>query len=147
MSDCIFCKIVAGQLPCAKVLETESVLAFMDVNPLSAGHVLVIPKRHCERLTDLPADDAAEIGKALPDVSRAVVVAAKAHGFNIYQTNGSCAGQVVGHVHFHIIPRNPGDGLGFRWNAGKYGPGEMETYRSLISQEIKLQVKAKEVAT
>jgi len=134
MADCIFCKIVAGQIPSAKVFENDSVLAFMDINPLAPGHVLVIPKGHCERLSEMSAADCAEIGKALPVVSRAVVAATTAEGFNVYQTNGACAGQQVGHVHFHVIPRNPGDGLGYRWTPRRYGEGEIEKYRSLIAK-------------
>jgi histidine triad (HIT) family protein len=136
MSDCVFCRIAAGELPAAKVLETDAVLAFMDINPLSPGHVLVVPKRHYERLTDMPANAMAAVAKVLPAVARAAVAATKAEGFNVYQTNGACAGQQVAHVHFHIIPRRLGDGLGFRWNPRKYAEGEMERYRNLIAREL-----------
>lgn len=136
MLDCIFCKIVAGQIPSCKVFENAAALAFMDINPLAPGHVLVIPKSHYERLTEMSDDACAEVGRLLPAISRAVVAATKAEGFNLYQTNGACAGQVVGHVHFHIIPRNSGDGLGYRWAPRKYGEGDMEKYRSLIANQL-----------
>jgi len=122
--DCIFCKIVAGQIPCLKVYENGRVLAFLDIGPLSDGHTLVIPKEHYARLEDLPAELAGEIGKVLPKLGAAVVRAVGAPGYNVLQNNGRVAGQLVEHVHFHIIPRQPEDGLGYRWNAKKYPEGK-----------------------
>ncbi len=137
MSDCIFCKIVAGKIPSEKVYEDESLLAFMDIGPVQPGHVLLIPKKHYERFTELPEDLAAALGRKLPALSRAVVAAAKADGFNLFQTNGACSGQVVPHVHIHIIPRHEGDGYSFRWVAGKYAPGELQTWRAKIAAALK----------
>ena len=136
MSGCIFCMIAGGQIRSAKVFENDAVLAFMDINPLAPGHVLVIPKSHCERLTDMPEDLASQVGRVMPSIARAVVAATKAEGFNVYQTNGAVAGQQVGHVHFHIIPRNSGDTLGFRWLPRPYAEGEMEKYRALIAAQL-----------
>ena len=136
MSDCIFCSIVAGDMPCARVHEDEQCVAFMDIHPLQRGHILVIPRKHYELLTDMPADEASALAAVLPRLARAVVAATGAEGFNILQANGSCAGQVVSHVHFHIIPRRVGDGLGFRWNAGEYREGEMEKYRRGIQEAL-----------
>jgi len=132
MGDCIFCKIVSGEVPSARVYEDDELLAFMDIAPIRPGHTLLIPKAHYERLTDLPESLAASIGRVLPRLARAVVTAAHADGFNIHQTNGRCSGQVVPHVHFHIIPRHDGDGYSFHWRAGSYGPGEMEAWRERI---------------
>lgn len=140
MSECIFCRIAAGELPSYSVYETENALAFLDINPLSPGHTLVIPKKHAKRLTDMSAEDMAEVGRALPAVARAVMAAVGAEGFNVYQTNGACSGQQVGHVHFHIIPRNPNDGLGFRWHPGKYEEGEMEKQRRQIEKYIEKEL-------
>ena len=136
MSDCIFCRIVAGEIPGSKVLEDSTRLAFMDINPLQPGHVLLIPKKHYERVTDMPPDEVADLMKPLPELARAVVAATEAEGFNVFQTNGAVSGQVVPHVHFHIIPRREGDGLGFRWNPGQYAEGEMEAMRNKIAANL-----------
>jgi histidine triad (HIT) family protein len=117
MSDCIFCKIVAGEIPCTKVFEDDQCLAFMDINPISAGHTLLIPKKHYELITEMPADEAAHLGRHLPAMARAVRDAMKATALNILQNNGRVAGQAVGHMHIHFIPRWADDGLGFRWPA------------------------------
>ena len=117
--DCIFCKIVAGQIPSHKLYEDEKVFSFLDVGPLSRGHCLVIPKAHYVTIDLMPDDLAAACLAVAPRISRALVIATQAAGWNILQNNGSVAGQAVGHVHFHLIPRTDGDGLGFRWPAGK----------------------------
>jgi len=111
-SDCIFCKIVAGELPCEKVFENDHVLAFLDINPTSRGHTLVIPKEHSEGLLSTPAEALLEVASVLPQVAAAAVRATDAAGFNVLQSNGPCAGQVVPHIHFHIVPRHDGDGIG-----------------------------------
>ncbi len=127
--NCIFCKIVAGQIPCHKLYEDGRVLAFLDVGPLSPGHTLVIPKHHAVTLDDLPDEDAAAIGAALPKLVKAVKSATGTQACNVLQNNGEIAGQVVMHVHFHIIPKPAADaqadagaagtGLGIGWPAGK----------------------------
>jgi len=132
-SNCLFCKIIAGEIPSARVHEDDQVLAFLDIGPLQPGHTLVIPKAHYVRLTDMPADAMAALGSVLPQVARAVMQVTQAEGFNVFQTNGACAGQVVGHVHFHVIPRRPDDGLGFRWKPGTYADGEMDAIREHIA--------------
>jgi histidine triad (HIT) family protein len=110
--DCIFCKIVAGELPSIKVYENDCVLAFMDINPTASGHTLVIPKDHSEDLLSTDADMLLRVSAVLPRIARAVVTATEASGFNVLQSNGGCAGQIVPHVHFHIVPRREGDGIG-----------------------------------
>ncbi len=125
-SNCVFCKIVAGDIPAHVVLESQLVLAFLDVGPLADGHLLVIPLEHSTSLLDLAADTAAEIAKTLPRLGRALTRVTGAEGFNVLQNNGDVAGQVVNHVHFHLIPRFEGDGLGFRWKAGSYPDGKAE---------------------
>ncbi|MBK9119723.1 MAG: HIT family protein [Phycisphaerales bacterium] len=111
----IFTKIVAGEIACHRVYEDEHVLAFLDIRPLADGHTLVIPKRSVERLDQLTEDEAAALGRALLRVARRVVTVVGATDYNLLQNNGACAGQEVPHVHFHIIPRHRGDGLGYRW--------------------------------
>lgn len=122
--DCIFCQIVAGRAPAEKVLETESVLAFLDLAPVHYGHTLVIPKKHYETLLDLPD----ELWLALGQVSRQVAQVLRqvlfATGFNIGMNNFAAAGQVVPHVHLHVIPRYHGDGLHF-FPQGYYQRGDM----------------------
>ena len=119
MADCIFCRIVAGTIPCTKVYEDEACLAFLDIGPVAPCHTLLIPRRHFETIADMPAAEASRLAAALPRLARAVQAAAGAEGINVYQTNGRVAGQEVPHVHFHLIPRRAGDGLGFHWPAAK----------------------------
>jgi len=120
MADTIFAKIIAGSIPCHKVYEDELVLAFLDVNPLSNGHTLVIPKEPAETLDQLSDESAAAIGRVLPRVCRAVLKATGAYAYNVLQNNQALAHQAVMHVHFHIIPRyDDGAGLGIGWKASK----------------------------
>lgn len=134
--DCIFCKIVAGEIPAAKVYEDDHCLAFMDIGPLAPGHLLVIPKTHYERLWEMDAATAKGIAEQLGSLSQAVMQATGAEGCNLLQNNGQASGQVVMHVHFHIIPRRSGDGLGYRWNPGTYAEGEMEAMRQAIADGL-----------
>lgn len=110
--ECIFCKIIAGEIPSEAVFENEHVIAFMDIQPTSKGHTLVIPKDHSVDLPSTEPGALAEVVAVLPMIAAAAVKAVGAAGFNILQSNGPCAGQVVGHTHFHIVPRNEGDGIG-----------------------------------
>jgi histidine triad (HIT) family protein len=110
--ECIFCKIVAGEMPCRKIFENDAVLAFLDINPTARGHVLVIPKEHASDLLSTEADALREVTAVLPKIAAAAVAGVGAEGFNILQSNGRCAGQVVPHVHFHVVPRVPDDGIG-----------------------------------
>jgi len=119
----IFAKIIRGEIPCHKVYEDDQVLAFLDVNPLSEGHTLVIPKEEAATLDVLSDDSAAAIGRALPRIARAVMKATGASAYNVLQNNGATAHQAVFHVHFHIIPRRPdGAGLGIGWTPRKLDP-------------------------
>ena len=134
--DCIFCKIIAGEIPSARVYEDDQVLAFLDIRPLQPGHTLVIPKDHHAQVADMPADTMADLGRALPKIAKGVAASADVDGYNILQSNGKVAGQEVGHVHFHVVPRRKGDGLGFRWKHGAYGEGEMDDWRERIANAI-----------
>ena len=125
MADTIFGKILRNEVPCFRVYEDADVLAFLDVNPLSRGHTLVIPREPAETLDQLSSDAAAALGRVLPRVARAVLAATGARAYNVLQNNGSLAHQAVQHVHFHIIPRyEDGTGLGIDWRAGKLTGGE-----------------------
>jgi histidine triad (HIT) family protein len=122
MADTIFGKILRGEIPCHKVYEDDKVLAFLDVNPVSRGHTLVIPKEPAATLDELSDDSAAAIGRVLPRLARAVLKATGAGAFNVLQNNGPSAHQAVFHVHFHIIPKfDDGSGLGIGWKASKLG--------------------------
>lgn len=122
----IFSRIVAGEIPCQRVYENDHVLAFLDINPLAEGHTLVIPKREVERLEQLDPAEAAALGQAVALVAQKVLAVTGAPGYNVLQNNGSVSGQEVPHVHFHIIPRREGDGLGYRWRPQKADPAALE---------------------
>jgi len=113
----VFDQILAGKIPCHRVYEDEHVLAFLDVNPLAAGHTLVIPKERKAQLHELSDESAAALGRVLPRLCRAVLRATGATAYNVLQNNGREAKQVVMHVHFHIIPKFGGEGLGIGWPA------------------------------
>ena len=110
----IFSLIIDGQLPCHKVYEDDSVFAFLDINPCSIGHTLVVPIEQAVTLDQLSDDSAAAIGKVLPRISRAILEITGAPDFNVLQNNGEAAFQSVFHVHFHIIPKHK-DGSGLAW--------------------------------
>ncbi len=135
-ADCIFCKIVAGQIPSAKVLEDDSCLGFMDIGPLAEGHVLLIPKVHYETLDQMPADLVGAMARHLPSLVKAVQSALGCEGVNVLQNNGRVANQFVPHVHFHVIPRNQGDQFGFNWPAGQYPEGRAGELAEAIRQAI-----------
>ncbi len=105
MSDCIFCSIIEGSLPSTKLYENDKVLAFLDIAPLNKGHALIIPKFHSETILDLPLEYAKDALEAQKIVASALMKSLGAKGFNCIQNNYPASGQVVGHVHWHIIPR------------------------------------------
>ena len=119
MAETIFSKILRGEVPCHKVFEDDHVLAFLDIFPLSKGHLLVIPKEPAETVDQLSDDAAAAIGRALPRLCRAVMKVSGASAYNILQNNGAAAHQAVFHVHFHIIPKLGERGLGISWKPGQ----------------------------
>ena len=128
MDDCIFCKIVRGEIPCVKIYEDENTLAFMDIAPLNQGHVLIIPKSHYETILDIEPDVFGWLGKVVARVSKAVQKTLKPDGINVMQLNGKAANQVVPHLHIHVVPRKFGDGLSIcAWNPI---PGSMDQIKS-----------------
>lgn len=108
--DCIFCRIVAGEIPSRTVHETENVLAFLDANPLAPGHTLVIPKAHHETLADTPEELASEVFSVLYGLTPIVEEAVDADASNVAFNNGEAAGQEIPHLHGHVIPRFEDDG-------------------------------------
>jgi histidine triad (HIT) family protein len=116
MPDTIFGKILRGELPCHKVYEDDRVLAFLDINPLSRGHTLIIPKEVAAALDQLSDESAAALGRVMPRIARAIMAATGTRDFNVLLNNGARAHQAVLHVHFHIIPKaDDGGGLGLGW--------------------------------
>ena len=134
--DCIFCKMVAGQIPVTKIYEDEVVLAFLDIGPLSDGHTLVIPKQHFEKLHECPAEVLGPVASRLGKIAKAVAGAMDSEGYNVLCNNGRAAGQLVEHLHFHIIPRNTGDGVFDRWPAYKYQQGKIEEIAAKIRKNL-----------
>lgn len=106
---CVFCKIIRGELPCVNLYEDESVLVFLDIAPISKGHALIIPKEHHVSITSLPTAQREAMMRVAPDIGAALMRVTDSDGFNFLLSNGQCAGQVVPHVHLHVIPRRPDD--------------------------------------
>ena len=130
METCIFCKIAAGKLSSTKVYEDAATLAFLDISPINKGHILVIPKKHAVNLLDV---DEKTLSLTMQTVQRIARALRKyAAGVNIGQNNDRAAGQIVDHLHFHVIPRRTNDGLE-AWPGGSYKEGEIEA----IAEEIK----------
>lgn len=137
MAETIFKKIIAGEIPCHKVYEDESVLAFLDIGPLSVGHTLVVPKEPAEKLHQLSEESAAAIGRVLPRIAKAVVAVTGAADYNVLQNNGAPAHQAVTHVHFHIIPKYPdGTGLGIGWKPGSLDTEQGKDLAAKIAAEF-----------
>ena len=124
-TDTIFSKIIRGEIPCLKLHEDDRVLSFLDIGPLSRGHLLVIPKEARAFLHELSDESAEAIGRVLPRLCRALMQVTGATDYNILQNNGSLAHQEVMHVHFHVIPKyEDGSGLGIVWSTGTLDDGE-----------------------
>ena len=134
--DCVFCKMVEGQIPCAKIFEDDTILAFLDIGPISDGHTLVVPKQHFEKLHDCPTELLGGICSRLGAIAGAVAKAVNSHGYNLLCNNGRAAGQLVKHLHFHIIPRNVGDGVFDRWPSYKYEDGKIEDIADRIRRNL-----------
>lgn len=116
MTNCIFCKIISGEIPSVKIYEDEHVFAFMDIMPLSKGHTLLIPKTHRESVYDLKGDEAAQLFSVAPKIASAIKETFNPEGLNLLNNNGAKAGQSVFHFHLHFIPRyGETDGFGAKW--------------------------------
>lgn len=109
--DCVFCKIVKSEIPCHKIYENTDVLAFLDINPLTKGHCMVIPKKHCQDIFDISESDLQKVIVAAKRVSEKIKNTLKADGIRLSQSNGKAAGQEVMHFHLHVIPRYLNDGF------------------------------------
>ncbi|MFH0988309.1 MAG: HIT family protein [Parcubacteria group bacterium] len=110
MNDCLFCKIINGEIPAHKVYEDDDVLAFLDIMPVNPGHTLIVPKKHFANLLDADEKTLGRIISAVPKVARLIMTALDYQAFNLSVNNGKDANQIVSHLHFHVIPRRAGDG-------------------------------------
>lgn len=136
MNDCVFCRILRNEIPSARVYEDDDFVAFLDIRPINPGHVLIVPRVHAERLTDLPE---AVLARELPvaaRIARALVEATGIPDFNLFNTNGAPSGQEVFHHHLHVIPRREGDGLHLALSPSSYGPGEMAETADRIRRHL-----------
>jgi len=131
-NDCIFCAIAAGEIPCFKVYEDDVALAYLDINPFTRGHTLVIPKKHVGCLVDADDDLLAELMPRVRKVAAHIKEALPCDGFNVLQNNGAAAGQTVNHLHFHIVPRYGSEPIVFESHSG-----DMEALKAL-SERIKM---------
>ena len=136
-SNCIFCKIVKGEIPSTRVYEDEDILAFMDIGPVVKGHTLVIPKEHFDPITNTPPEMLGKVIAVVQKIARAQMNGLKADGVNVLQANGAVAGQVVPHIHFHVVPRFKTDGHHWNWAAKKYeDPAEMKKLAEAIKTAL-----------
>jgi histidine triad (HIT) family protein len=131
MDDCLFCKIVAGELPAEKVAEDERTVAFMDINPATRGHLLVVPRKHARDLLDIEPDELAAVVQAAQRMTRRVVETLDADGVNLLNSCGSAAWQTVFHFHIHVIPRYEDDPLRLPWIPG---PGDQDEIKAAAAR-------------
>ncbi|MBS0366835.1 MAG: HIT family protein [Proteobacteria bacterium] len=137
MADTVFGRILRGEIPAHRVYEDERVLAFLDINPLSRGHVLVIPKEPAASLDLLSDESAAALGRVLPRLCRAVIAVTGTREYNVLENNGSGAHQAIAHVHFHIIPKpNAREGLGVGWPMQGFDHAEGARLAAQIAAQV-----------
>jgi histidine triad (HIT) family protein len=136
MSDCVFCKIVARQIPATVVHEDAETLAFMDIGQVNPGHVLVACKAHVENVYGLSDAQAAAVFRAVAKVARAVRAAFEPPGLSIYQANGRPAGQTVFHFHLHVLPRHDADGMQLTWPVKNPPREKLEEYAARIRARL-----------
>ena len=133
--ECIFCKIIAGDIPSYKVYEDDKVMAFFDILPISPGHTIIVPKKHEADMENLSDEDLCALATALKKIGKAMTEGLDVKGYSILLDNKSAANQHVPHVHFHLVPREEGDGLE-RWPQGGYDDGEAEKYLEKIKSVL-----------
>ncbi len=132
--SCVFCRIVAGEIPASRILETDEILAFLDIQPIEKGHTLVIPKRHFATLLDAPEEVLAQVMAGVRRVASAMLRTG-AEGINLLQSNHACAGQVVPHLHFHVIPRTSASPPG-NWTSG-HGAYASPDERNRVAERLR----------
>ncbi|MCR4335543.1 MAG: HIT family protein [archaeon] len=136
MTECIFCKIGSGEIPAKKIYEDQNTIAFLDIFPSAKGHSLVIPKKHYSTLLDIPEMELKELIQIVQKVGAGIMKATQADGFNILQNNKEAAGQIVPHLHFHIIPRFKDDCLKLSFGSKQGEEKELAHWESQIKKHI-----------
>ena len=136
MSDCVFCKIVAGQIPSTKVHEDEHTLAFMDLGQVNPGHVLVAVKKHAANLFELDDMQAAAVARTSARIARAIRDVFAPAGLSVYQANGKAAGQTVFHYHVHLLPRHEADGMELTWPVKNPPREKLEEYAGKVRAKL-----------
>ncbi len=132
--SCVFCKIVAGQIPCFRLFEDDATIAFMDINPASQGHALVVAKGHWPTIFDIPGEIVGRVAATAQRVANAERMALSPDGVNLIQANGPGAAQSVPHFHIHVLPRWTGDGLAINWNPV---PGDMAAIKAVYERLVR----------
>ena len=132
--DCLFCKIIKRELPSSVIYEDDLTLSFLDISPANKGHALVITKDHHTNIFDIPESEFKALTLSVQKVSKAVKTATKADGVNVFINNNKSAGQVVFHIHFHVIPRYENDGFQLKWPHKKYEHNEAIMYAENIKK-------------
>ena len=135
MEECVFCRIAKGELPCYKLYESELVLAFLDINPITRGHALVVPKRHVEKLSQLSGEEVKEVFSTAAKLAEAAVSALGAKGVNFWVNQGSVAGQVVKHFHAHVVPRYAEEEIKIEVRGEKLSEEEMKS----IAEKVRVR--------
>ena len=136
-TDCLFCRIVTGEIPATKVYEDDEVVAFLDIYPINPGHVLIVPRAHHATLAELPDALAMAAARVVPRLTRAILAATVAPGLHLIVNNGVVAGQTIHHVHWHLIPRFEGDAVDWPWPHQSYSGAELEETRGRIVAGLK----------
>jgi histidine triad (HIT) family protein len=134
--SCVFCKIINGQIPSTRVLETPDAVAFLDIRPVNEGHVLLVPRDHHANLFELSDDVAGRVAALLPRLARAIQKATGADGLNVIINNGEAAGQTVFHGHWHLIPRFFDDAVNWPWPHAEYAGDELGQMQFRIQREL-----------
>jgi histidine triad (HIT) family protein len=136
MSDCIFCKIARGEIPSYKVYEDERTFAFLDINPVNAGHTLVVPKNHASKISEAHEDDLVALAKTLKKVIKGIEDGMDVDNLNVFVNQGKDAGQIIPHLHYHVTPRYKGDGVKFDIPQKKIGEDELKVVLEKIKGAI-----------
>ena len=140
MDNCIFCKIIAGEIPCAKIYEDELVLAFLDISPINFGHTLVIPKEHHQSSATIPEAVAGRMFHVASRIGVALKRKLDCDAFNLHLADGTAAGQVVMHAHLHVIPRGVEDGFRWNWRQLKYEDGQLPEIAEQLKSYMQTQL-------
>jgi len=133
-SDCLFCKIIAGDIPSLKIYEDDSTYAFLDIHPVNLGHALVVPKRHSRNILDASEEDLAAIAASTKKIGQ-VLMDTGAQGVNVIMNSEAPAGQVIFHTHCHVVPRYEGDGF-THWRGAPQTESAMETKRAELASRL-----------